>query len=180
MLGFFQTSSRAAGRAAPFTPPPASPRAPLQPAPLQAAPHQAASLKMRRDGARRSPSSAAARGTARPGLPIPRLDARLANPRQIGELSMELYLAGWLSFEESSLLGFQPELHPEYDRTIGALTGEPAEPDRPRDFISLWQDRRAFELRHNPGDFVLHQRIERIISVLIAASSSFSAVSAAA
>lgn len=175
MLGLFQTSSRAAGRAAPFAPPPASPRSPLQPAP-----HQAAALKMRRDGARRSPPSAATRGTARPGLPIPRLDARLATPRQIGELSMELYLAGWLSFEESALLGFQPELHPEYDRTIGALTGEPAEPDRPRDFISLWQDRRAFELRHNSGDFVLHQRIERIISVLIAASSSFSAVSAAA
>lgn len=175
MLGFFQTSSRAAGKAAPFAPPPASPRAPLQPAP-----HHAAALKMRRLGARRSSTPAATRGTARTGLPIPRLDARLATPRQVSELSMELYLAGWLSFEESALLGFQPELHPDYDRTIGALTGEAAEPDRPRDFISLWQDRRAFELRHNPNDFVLHQRIERIISVLIAASSSFSAVSAAA
>ena len=51
------------------------------------------------------------------------VDARHISPRQIAEISMDLYVGGALSWEEYALLAFQPELHPDYERTIGALTG---------------------------------------------------------
>lgn len=175
MLGLSPISLKPVDKVAPHGPSPATPRVPLP-----SLPRTVVAAPPRREAPRRAAPPAASRAALRPGTSIPRLDGRLTTPRQVGELSMELYLSGWLSYEESALLGFQPELHPDYECTIGALTGEPAEPDRPRDFISLWQDRLAFELRHNPHDLVLHQRIERIISVLIAASASYSPVSAAA
>ena len=70
------------------------------------------------------------------------VDARAISPRQIAEISMDLYVNGALAWEEYAMLAFQPELHPDYARTIGALTGEPAEPDRPRDFVNQWESRR--------------------------------------
>ena len=82
------------------------------------------------------------------------------------DLSLDLYAAGAISFDDYSLLAFQPELHPDFNRTIGALTGEQADPDRPRDFVSLWDDRAAFQRRHNAGRNDLIEQSERIASML--------------
>ncbi len=84
----------------------------------------------------------------------------------MANLSLDLYAAGAISFDDYSLLAFQPELHPDFNRTIGALTGEEANPDRPRDFVSLWDDRAAFQRRHNAGRNDLIEQSERIASVL--------------
>ena len=46
------------------------------------------------------------------------------------------------------MLAFQPELHPDFNRTIGALTGHDAAPDRGRDFLAEWEDRLAFEQKY--------------------------------
>ncbi len=88
------------------------------------------------------------------------------SPRQMTHLSQTLYAAGALSFEDYSQLAFQPELHPDYDRTIGALTGEHAAPDRRRDFVNLWNERADFQRRHNVGRPDLIAQSERIASVL--------------
>ena len=97
---------------------------------------------------------------------IATLDARHISPRQIAELSMDLYVGGALSWEEYALLAFQPELHPDYERTIGALTGEPAEPDRPRDFIAQWEKRLAFDRKYNATRPKMVARTQRIVDVL--------------
>lgn len=94
------------------------------------------------------------------------VDIHNLSPRQMTRLSQDLYAAGAISFEDYSLLAFQPELHPEFDRTIGALTGERADPDRRRDFVSIWSERAAFERRHNNTRPDLIEQSERIVSVL--------------
>lgn len=94
------------------------------------------------------------------------LDIHDMSPRQMTHLSQTLYAAGALSFEDYSQLAFQPELHPDFGRTIGALTGEHAAPDRRRDFVSLWNERADFQRRHNAGRPDLIEQSERIASVL--------------
>lgn len=94
------------------------------------------------------------------------VDAHRISPRQIAEISMDLYVNGALAWEEYAMLAFQPELHPDYDKTIGALTGEPADPDRPRDFVEQWETRLSFERRYNADQPDLLSRTERIVGVL--------------
>ena len=94
------------------------------------------------------------------------LDLRNFTPRQMADLSMDLYVSGILEWDEYAMLAFQPELHPDYDRTIGALTGEKAKPDGPRDFIAEWEKRHRFEEKHNSKDRDLVQRTLRVVNVL--------------
>ena len=94
------------------------------------------------------------------------VNLRRATPHQIGDLSLDLYAAGLLDFEEYSMLAFQPELHPDFDRTIGALTGEPAAPNRPRDFVNIWKDKVRFQLQHSAEDTTTLERTKRITDVL--------------
>ena len=94
------------------------------------------------------------------------VDTHHLSPRQMSELSLNLYATGAISFDDYSALAFQPELHPDFDRTIGALTGERADPDRPRDFVRLWDDRADFQRRHNAARADLVEQSERIASVL--------------
>lgn len=68
---------------------------------------------------------------------------RAMSPRELAALAHELYLDGSLCLEDYLLLGFPSELHPAFDRTIGALTGRKAQPDRPRDLIREWENRLA-------------------------------------
>lgn len=93
-------------------------------------------------------------------------DVRNLSPRGMTDLSQNLYAAGVISFEEHSLLAFQPELHPDYDRTIGALTGETAAPDRQRDFVDIWQKRAGFQRRHNAGRPDIIEKTEHIAAAL--------------
>lgn len=94
------------------------------------------------------------------------VQVRNISPREMGNIAMDLYISGVLSWDEYSMLAFQPELHPSYDATVGALTGERASPDQPRDFVGQWEDRLNFERRHNPGDRPLIRRTGRIVQVL--------------
>jgi hypothetical protein len=87
-------------------------------------------------------------------------------PRQMANLSMDLYIGGYLQWEEYAMIAFQPELHPDFNRTIGALTGETSAPDRPRDYVSEWEERYAFERRHNGEDPGRLQSTLRILALL--------------
>ncbi len=106
--------------------------------------------------------------TPMPLLPPPeeRPDLRNMSPRELSDLSYELYLKGVLRWEEYRLVGFPPEMHPKYDQTVGALTEERAQPDRKRDMISEWEAKLDFERRRatdNPDHIA---RFERVLGVL--------------
>jgi hypothetical protein len=94
------------------------------------------------------------------------VNVRRASPREIADISLDLYAAGLLTYEDYTELAFQPELHPDYNRTVGALTGEPAEPDRARDFVHLWNERLQFDLRHNPVSAPSVKQATRIYELL--------------
>jgi hypothetical protein len=81
----------------------------------------------------------------------PRFDLRNMSPRQFADTTHELYLEGTLNWDEFKQVGFPSELDPRYDETIGALTGEKANPDQPKDMLAQWELRVDFEKRHNPG-----------------------------
>ncbi len=70
-----------------------------------------------------------------PGYPV-----RFMSPNMLASVAYDLYMQGELEREEYLLLGFLSETHPFYNRTVGALTGEPARPDCPRDLIQEWED----------------------------------------
>jgi len=103
--------------------------------------------------------------------PQPGIDSRALSPREMADFSLDLYIDGAVSFDEYSLIAFQAELHPDYDETIGALTGEYADPDEPRDYIQEWEDRYNFERRYPSESPKTLEQIERILTVL----SSFQA-----
>lgn len=97
--------------------------------------------------------------------PRPRFDLRNMSPRQFAETAHELYLEGSLRWEEYQLVGFPSELHPSYDSTIGALTGEPAAPDRKRDMLAEVETHVAF-LRRFTTRHEDNWRAERALDVL--------------
>lgn len=76
-----------------------------------------------------------------------RIDPRRMTARELADWAAELHADGMMSWPEYALAGFPAELHPDYDSTVGALTGERAEPDRPRDMIALWEERHNREKR---------------------------------
>ncbi|CAA7620017.1 conserved hypothetical protein [Candidatus Terasakiella magnetica] len=83
--------------------------------------------------------------------PQPRFDLRNVSPRQFADVTHELYMEGTLTWAEFQMVGFPSELDPRYDETIGALTGEKAQPDKPRDMLGQWEQRVEFEKRYNPS-----------------------------
>lgn len=76
-----------------------------------------------------------------------RVNPRRMSPRQLADWAAELHADGMLTRAEFAVAGFPAELHPDYDRIVGTLTGERGEPDRPRDMIALWEDRHRREVR---------------------------------
>lgn len=95
-----------------------------------------------------------------------RYDVRAISPRAMTALSEELYFAGLLDREGYLALAFQAELMPNYELTIGALTGQKAAPDRPRDYTAVWRAKLAFEMKHLGGDPRIARRTRRILELL--------------
>jgi hypothetical protein len=96
---------------------------------------------------------------------IKRLNVRGLTPRQMAEACMDLYLFGLLTYDEYAVLAFQAELHPDYDRTIGALTERNAEPDRPRDYIHVLEEKLQFERTYDPRNKDQIRRIQNVLKV---------------
>jgi hypothetical protein len=97
---------------------------------------------------------------------VPAMDVRQMSPRKIANLSMDLYIAGIIEWEEHEMLAFQAQLHPDYNKSIGALTGEPARPDHPKDYIEEWERRLSFQRRYNPDNVRRIRRTEHIKNIL--------------
>jgi hypothetical protein len=101
-------------------------------------------------------------------LPAPdeRPNVRSMTPRELADFAYNMYMDGTLSWDEYRMVGFPSELHPDYDRTIGQLTGETAQPDRPKDMVSAWQQRVEFEERHSADKPDVIERARRVLDVL--------------
>ena len=93
-------------------------------------------------------------------------NSRSMSPREAAKLGFDLYAAGILKWDEYSDLSFQAELHPEFARTIGALTGERAMPDAKRDFVKIWEEKYQFASRHAGAKSRAPERALHILSVL--------------
>jgi hypothetical protein len=95
-----------------------------------------------------------------------RIDPRRMSPRQLADWAHDMYLCRMLSWEEYCMAGFPAELHPHYNRTVGALTGNVAQPDAPRNMLRVWEERLAFMLRYNDANEPEVLRTERILALL--------------
>ena len=87
------------------------------------------------------------------------------SPRQMADWAHEMYMAGAMNWQEY-LTAMPSELHPDYDSTVGALTGERARPDHPRDMLREWEEKLAFVKRYNEWDADGVRRTERIVTLL--------------
>jgi hypothetical protein len=93
-------------------------------------------------------------------------NVRHMSPREMAAFGMDLYVDGVLGYEDYALLAFQPELQSDFGTTIGALTGTAASPDRPRDYVRIWEERLRFEQDHSDEDRTCLQRTARILRLL--------------
>lgn len=93
-------------------------------------------------------------------------DVHHMTPREMQDYSQNLYAGGVISFEDYEALAFQPDLHPDFERTIGALTGEKPQPDRPRDYVRQWSDRVDYTQRYYPQSSNEVRQAHRILEAL--------------
>lgn len=93
-------------------------------------------------------------------------DVHCITPRKMVDLSFDLYAIGLLTREQHHALAFQSELMPNFDVTIGALTGERADPDRPRDYTAIWRARLAFETQYGADHSRIVERTAKILKLL--------------
>lgn len=104
---------------------------------------------------------------------VPDVNVRNLSPRDMAELSLNLYANGILNWEEHEMLSFQPDLNPAFNDTVGALTGEMAEPDQPRDYLDIWEKRLDFERKYNPENRDSLRNSRQIVLVLRRLASPF-------
>jgi hypothetical protein len=94
------------------------------------------------------------------------LDPRCMSPRQFSDWAHEMYLCRRLSWTEYRVAGFPAELHPDYNRTVGVLTGRRADPDGRRDMVQEWDETLAFARRHNDAESVEVRRAVKVLDLL--------------
>lgn len=94
------------------------------------------------------------------------IDVRFMSAREMTNLSTDLYMQGLITWDEHDSLAFQSELHPDYNKTIGALLERTATPDSPRDFVREWEKRLAFVRRYNSKDIHTIEIAQRITHLL--------------
>jgi hypothetical protein len=103
------------------------------------------------------------------GAAPPALDGEIRvrnmSPRQMADWAYEMYMTGWISWDEYRE-SIPAELLPGYDATVGALTGEPAQPDRPRDMVREMEEKLDFARRHFFEDDTKLRGLVRVVSLL--------------
>ncbi len=94
------------------------------------------------------------------------INVRKISPREMSDFSLDLYAAGIISFEDYSVLSQHPELNPQYNRTIGALTNEPAKPEAKRDLVRYWEDKLSFATRYKALGGEHLEQAKRIVGLM--------------
>ena len=97
---------------------------------------------------------------------IQRYNVRSMSPRQMFDLAGHLHQLGLISDIEYLQMSFQPELHPEYNSTVGRHVGKKAQPDAPRDFVEEWERRVHHDQRIGSLNMKKSWRILKILKHL--------------
>ena len=93
-------------------------------------------------------------------------NVRKISPREMSDFSLDLYAAGIISFEDYTALSEHPELNPHFDKTIGALTNEKAQPETKRDLVRYWEEKLSFARRHVMTNASNVEQATRIVGVM--------------
>lgn len=97
------------------------------------------------------------------------INVRKISPREMSDFSLDLYAAGIISFDDYSVLSEHPELNPQYDKTVGALTNKKAQPNAKRDLVRYWEEKLGFASRYAAlagGNFEQAKRIVGLMRYL--------------
>ena len=94
-------------------------------------------------------------------------NVRAISPKNMANLSLDLYIADYITRKQYLSLSYQVDFSPRYNQTIGALIGEVAAPDKKRDYIALWRKRLLFEHNYFGCDFKTGDHVQSVLSVLL-------------
>ncbi|NVK37038.1 MAG: hypothetical protein HWE18_03855 [Gammaproteobacteria bacterium] len=83
-------------------------------------------------------------------------DVRSMTPRQMADLSLQMYQNGMITFEDHALLSFQPDL--------GLNDLGMNKPDEKKDYMAHWQELKDFHDQRGESQFA--QKDQRILNVL--------------
>jgi len=96
----------------------------------------------------------------------PNYNVRSISPRNMANLSFDLYTSDCINRKQYLDLSYQVDLSPKYNKTIGALIGENAAPDKPKDYIVIWHKRLLFEQNYFGHDLGMRHHVKSILSIL--------------
>ena len=85
-------------------------------------------------------------------------DVRNMSPKQMSQMSQQLFDSGLISFEDHALLSFQPEMNYETQQIL------PGNPEQPKDFIQQWEEQRQFHLKEGNHNFA--QKDQKMLNLL--------------
>ncbi len=92
-------------------------------------------------------------------------DVKNITPRNMAQMSQELYDNNSISLKIHAFISFQPELNPTYNDTIGKFTHTTAQPDTPRNFLDEWEKRLEEQLKNGASNEIINNTKE-VVSIL--------------
>lgn len=85
-----------------------------------------------------------------------------ASPRQMVDMSTQLLESGSITFDEHSLISFQPEFNSDQFQQI---YGHPPYPDGPRDFLYEWENKLSAQRQAGSNPAII-EKTEHIVYLL--------------
>lgn len=92
-------------------------------------------------------------------------DVKNISPREMAQMSQELFDNNSISLKNHAFISFQPELNPSYNDTIGKFTHTTAQPDNPRNFLDEWKVRLEEQLKSGASNEIINNTKE-VVSIL--------------
>jgi len=85
-------------------------------------------------------------------------NVRQMTPKDMSQMSQQLFDSGLIEFEDHALLSFQPTMNYQTQQVL------PSDADQPRDFIEQWEAQKAMHLSQGHQSFA--QKDQKIINIL--------------
>lgn len=92
-------------------------------------------------------------------------DVTNISPKEMAEMSQQLFDSGNITLKQHSMLSFQPELNPSYSSTIGKMTNKIGQPDVPRNFLGEWKDLLEHQIKNGYPEHII-QNTKEVVFIL--------------
>ncbi len=89
-----------------------------------------------------------------------RYDLRNITAKDTAQLSQGLYDGGAISLKHHAFLSFQPALNPEYNDTIGSISGVTLTGDEPKDLVAFWENDLAYKQGSGASELIINNTRE--------------------